>query len=745
MNGKYAVSVGGVLMLSVWVHSDVTQAASVETDNAVYRQMIDFTSLVSNADVGAHWLSDNTLEWTLEDENGRSFLEADPKANSVRSIFDASRLRTALEKQTGRVFAGRGVPFSNFDYVEGKSKVRFAIVKDYYELDLDSYAVRPIAAPVQSPSLSAQSAKELSLYGPREVPSPSQNHVAIFDNNNLFIRPAQGAPIPLTADGSEWFPWTLRPFSWSSDGTRLLAVRNDWRDVYHMPVVQWLKEGEPVEHALYPYSGGVMEKTELYVLDPSSGAKSQIQAQSEPDQQIWPLSWRKAHSEIFFVRTDRTTKYLQLLVGDAQTGQARVVLTERQPTFVEGVLLSPGVRPQNFFYPLGDGSQFIWRSERSGWSNLYLYDLSGKLLRSLTSGEQPVESVVAVDEEKGWVYFLAAGDRKRPYDLQLYRVNLHGGQKVRLTDGPGVHSISFSPDKTAFVDSYSTPLHPPVTELRRADGTKLRELAYADISKLLALKWRVPEEFTAKAADGKADLYGVLYKPHDFDASKRYPVVEIEYMGNFGSVVPHTFLSRRGNEANALTQLGFIVFIVDGRGTPGRGKAFQDFTYHNIGKIEIPDHVAVLKQVAADRPYMDLSRVAITGGSWGGYFAIRAMLTEPSTYKVGVAAIPVVDLTAARHPIEPYMGLPQESVEGYAQASNIPLADRLQGKLLIIASTSDTNATFSATMRMADAFIKARKHFDLVVLPGEEHNFSPSAYAYYIEAQNSYLVEQLRP
>jgi dipeptidyl aminopeptidase/acylaminoacyl peptidase len=256
--------------------------------------------------------------------------------------------------------------------------------------------------------------------------------------------------------------------------------------------------------------------------------------------------------------------------------------------------------------------------------------------------------------------------------------------------------------------------------------------------------WRDPEEFTAKAADGVTDLHGVLYKPFDFDPAKRYPVVEFIYGGPQRTNVGRTFGFTAGGGV-ALAQLGFITFVVDGRGTAERGKAFQDVAYRNFGRNEIPDHVAVLKQLGAARPYMDLSRVGIMGGSWGGYMTIRALLLAPETYHVGVSTAPVGDLYDHHAgAIEGYMGLVESNREGYDYASSLRLADRLRGHLMLMHGTSDVNATFSATMKLADAFTRAGKQYDLRVFSELNHSVT-GIFDYWQETTRRYFVAHLRP
>ena len=285
---------------------------------------------------------------------------------------------------------------------------------------------------------------------------------------------------------------------------------------------------------------------------------------------------------------------------------------------------------------------------------------------------------------------------------------------------------------------------PLAAELRRADGKLLQTLSKANIDALSELKWRPPDEFVVKAADGKTDLYGVLYQPYDFDANKKYPVIDFIYAGPQAAVVPQTFMGNFG-APQVMAQLGFVTFIVDGRGTPGRGKEFQDVVYGNLGRYEIPDHVAALKQLAEKRPYMDLNRVGIRGYSWGGHFALRAMLQAPEVYHVGVAGAPDTDLyNHIPNDVEPWLGQPQKNKEAYDYGTNYWLAGNLKGKLLLVHGTSDVNVPFSVTMRMVDALIRAGKFFDLVVVPEGSHS-STAGPTYAWEAARRYFHEHLKP
>ncbi|MGE0553212.1 MAG: DPP IV N-terminal domain-containing protein [Gemmatimonadales bacterium] len=718
-----------------------SRAQGVDRDS-VYRRMLDFPSLVKGGAVTPHWLGDGRSFWYLAGgPDSTVVLRVDPVANRVEAMADVARVRRAVAGAVGYSPRYRGLPFSELELTDDGRAIEFELDDRRWQLDLGTYGVRRVG------SAAARLVKDAEP----EFPSPDGRWVAHFREHNLWLRSTlDRRSIQITTSGVDdnaWLPGQLvglaAPMPWSPDGNRLLAVKANLRGVGRIPVVHWLKpEEEQVDWVRYPRTGGAIAQAELYAVDVRRRGTTRLDTGSERDQRLWPLTWRSDGREVYLLKSDRLMKRVDLLAADPETGHTRILVTDRQESFIEGLAMAPAT----LFHPLADGERFIWRSERDGWSHLYLYRMDGVLERRLTQGGYPVDRLVGVDEKAAWVYYLARPDRARPYDVHLMRVELGGGRPTRLTEAPGEHAIAMAPGFEYFIDTHSTVSTPPVVELRSADGSLIRVLSRADVSDLVALGWRAPEEFTVKAADGVTDLYGVLYRPFDFDPSRRYPVIDLQYMGNFVQSAPHRFVGTwLGDEAQALTQLGFIVYIVDARGTTGRGKAFQDFTYGNVGRIEVPDHVAALRALAATRPWLDTTRVGITGYSWGGYFTIRAMLTAPEVFRVGVSGAPVVDFLADPRPIEPYMGMPQDESEAYERGSNLRLADRLRGKLLIAIGTSDVNVTFNHTMRMAHAFFRAGKYFDLIVLPEESHTLSPAARAYYLEARARYFVEHLRP
>jgi dipeptidyl aminopeptidase/acylaminoacyl peptidase len=364
--------------------------------------------------------------------------------------------------------------------------------------------------------------------------------------------------------------------------------------------------------------------------------------------------------------------------------------------------------------------------------------------KKVTSGAFPVHRVVRVDSARRQIYVLGSGDSARPYDRHVYRVALDGTGFTALTSGPGQHEAVFSSSGDFFVDSYSSLTQPHTVELRRADGTLIKQLGKGSTATLDAAGYTPPEPFRVKAADGTTDLYGVLYRPTGFDATKRYPIVDYIYAGPFLAVHQTTYAPTSGMHriSASLAQMGFVVALLDARGTPGRGKAFQDANYGRIGEIEITDHVAAIRELARSRPYMDTTRAGIVGHSWGGYFALRGMLTAPDFFKVGYAGAPG-DLTEAASINEPNMGLLANNKSGYDAGSNIGRASALRGRLKIMHGTSDVMAPLSTTMRMVQALIEANKTVDLLIMPGQPHGPAGAAGRYYREDVRRYMATHL--
>lgn len=467
--------------------------------------------------------------------------------------------------------------------------------------------------------------------------------------------------------------------------------------------------------------------------------RKQIEVEAKPIELFYygspNFTWFADSQRFYYRETERGHKSVRLLEVNAKTGATRPLVEERAETMVNSTNL--------WMRLINQESEIIWSSERDGWNHLYLYDVkTGQLKNQITRGEWVVRGIEHVDEQARQLYFTAAGREtgRDPYLRHLYRINLDGAGLKLLTAEEAEHSISFSPDGKYFVDAYSRVDLPTVSVLRRPeDGSVAQELERADIAKLLATGWKFPEPFKGKGRDGKTDIYGLIWRPSNFNPAKRYPVVENIYTGPHSAFVPKTFAAYR-HHAQVIAELGFICVFVDGMGTAQRSKAFHDVSYKNLGDGGLPDHIAVLKQMAARYPYMDLSRVGIWGHSAGGYDSTHAVLTHPEFYKVAVSS-------AGNHDHrmdkawwnESWMGSPVG--QHYIEQSNVTLAGNLQGKLLLAHGDLDENVPIAATIKLVDALIKANKDFDLIVMPNRNHGFGNDPY--FIRRRWDFFVRHL--
>ncbi|WP_086663352.1 S9 family peptidase [Lentzea kentuckyensis] len=516
--------------------------------------------------------------------------------------------------------------------------------------------------------------------------------------------------------------------SWSPDSTKVLAHRTDQRDVRqtHLLESRPADGSAPRVHTQrYAYPGDeAMPLAELVVFDVAEGTA--VFAQTEPllMPEFSPIMagwawWADDSSAVYFLSRPRDQHTLTLNRMDARTGEVRVVVSETG---------SNRVGPNQFMYGLPIvrvlENEVLWFSQRDGWGHLYRYDLhTGELLNQVTSGQWLVREILHVSD--GVVHFMASGlVTEDPYRRTVCRVGLDGNGFELVTDDALDHVVTVAPNGRYFVDSASTVDTPPVTVVRDWSGNVLVPLEQADITRLVATGWTAPERFCVKAADGETDIYGVLYKPRGFDPSQSFAVVDSIYPGPQVTRVDPCFdPGGMGMDAEPLAAVGFVVVALDGRGTPGRSKAFLDFSYGNLADAgSLEDHVAALQQLAASRPWMDLDRVGIMGHSGGGFAAGRAMLAFPETFHAGVAMSGSHD---ARH-----IGLGwAESCDGannpeaWLRASNVEIADQLLGKLLLVHGELDDTVHVDHALALADALIAAGKDFEMLIVPGAEHLF----------------------
>ena len=432
--------------------------------------------------------------------------------------------------------------------------------------------------------------------------------------------------------------------------------------------------------------------------------------------------WSADGATFFFTYNQRGHQVFRQLAIDAATGTVRIVAEETSPTFID--------YPNKIWtHWIGD-DELLWMSERDGFNHIYVIDLAhGNVKRQLTRGAWMVRAVDSVDEATRTLVLRVMGidPAQDPYYEHFVRVSMDGGDVVRLTHGDGTHVLEWSPDRAFYVDTWSRVDLPPVHELRRgADGSLVTELGRADASAMVAAGWTWPERCASVGRDGATQVYGVIWRPCGSanDSSPR-AVLEDIYAGPHDYFVPKAFAV--WSSERSLTQAGFVVVQVDGMGTNWRGKAFHDVCWKNLKDAGLPDHVAWLRAVAATRPWMDLSRVGIYGGSAGGQSAMRALLDFPDVYSVAVADCGCHDNRMDKiWWNELWMGWPVD--ESYQRSSNVVDAAKLQGKLMLIVGELDENVDPASTLQVSAALVRAGKDHELVVVPGAGHGSAETAY-----------------
>ena len=528
---------------------------------------------------------------------------------------------------------------------------------------------------------------------------------------------------------------------WSKDSGKFAAVRQDQRKVGDLWVINSLANPRPtLETYRYAMPGEADQpQPELFVFDLASKSKDVIKAEAFKDQTVSifmaprkaldrereepvPPQWlADTDDKLYFGRQSRDLHRYDVCLADLKTGQVKVLIEERLNTYVE-------VQPLRL---IDGGREMIWWSERDGWGHYYLYDGSGRLKTQLTSGEYTGQGIAGVDETARVMFFNACGREpgQDPYYMHLYRVNLDGSGLRLLNPGDATYSAAMSDSARYFINTFSRVDTAPRSELRDANGALLLELETVDLSALMEAGFKFPEPFKVKADDGITDLYGVMYKPFNFDPERQYPIIAYVYPGPQTESVSKTFSPRNANVA--LAQLGFVVIEVGNRGGhPQRSKWYHNFGYGNLRDYGLADKKRAIEQLAMLHPSIDIDRVGIYGHSGGGFMSTAAMLVYPDFFKVAVSS-------AGNHENNIYNRWWSEKHHGvkevvdkdgnikfeYSIETNSELAKNLKGRLLLTTGDMDNNVHPANTLRVAAALIKAGKRFDFFIFPGQRHGF----------------------
>lgn len=684
--------------------------------------------LVPQLSVEPNWIGKGHDFWYVrETADGRDYLRVDGMTGASRPLFDHERLAADLAA-AGAAATARDLSLREAELDEAGGALSFGVGKARYRLDLATGKLTPTDAPARDRSLSPDgrwrvSVRDWDLYLTDTRTGESRRLTDDGAPDQPYARPVVNLKV-MVAKGSDR-PALEPDVAWSPDSRRFATYRLDLRRGRKLGLVQSTPPGgAPPKLFVYDYPLTGDAETPLarpMVFEAGTGRRVDLKTPPEPILYYYgpEFTWSKKTGEVLLQRTSRGYQAIDIDSFDPQTGVGRTVAQERDPRFIDAYTFDWSyVDPRD---------AVILLSERSGWAHLWLADGKGGV-RALTRGDWRVHKLEHASGETGRVLFSAGGGEGSPdpYLRRLYRTDLKGAAPRLLTPEPLDHAVSVSPDGTVFVDNMSRVDEPTRSVLRSArDGRILAELGRADVSRLLALGFRMPERFHTTAADGKTPIFGVLYRPAGFSAESAptasLPVIDNIYTGPHYVMAPTSFAAAlTGRNAVSVAQIGAAVINVDGRGTNKRSRAFTAQAYQNLGEVGLDDHVKAIRDLAERYPYLDAGRVGVYGFSAGGYDVVRAMTRRPDVYKVGVSASGNHDNRLDKATWnELWMGPTLGPV--YDANSNVTHAGALAGKLLLAHGEMDENVPPAATFRLVDALIAANKDFDLLVVPGADH------------------------
>jgi len=575
--------------------------------------------------------------------------------------------------------------------------------------------------------------------------SPDGKFVSFVRNHNLWlVNLADGKERAITQGGTEeirkgeldWvYPEELEiktAYWWSPDSSAIAYLEMDERRVSQYPLVDFSSPRGEAELERYPVAGGANPVVRVLVVFVQGGEPRAMDIGAETDIYIPRVNWLNDSKHIAIQHLNREQNTLDLLIADAATGKTRTALSEQDPNWVN-------VSDDLYFFK--DGKRFLWSSERTGYRHLYLYNLDGKLLAQLTKGEWEVTSLNAVEESKGVVYFTAT--EKSPLERHLYRVGVDGSGFTRITKEEGTHDGVLAPNAATFYDTHSNTAAPPRQDLYRTDGSRIAVINENQVAELADYHLSPVEFLTVKSRDGVL-LNASIIKPPNFDAQRKYPVLVSTYGGPHAQVVRNAWGGSSFLWHELMAQKGYIIFLLDNRGSAGRGHVFETPLHLRLGAQELSDQrdgVQYLKSL----PYVDASRIGIWGWSYGGHMTLHAMFEAGDDFKAGFAGGPVTDWRYYDSIYtERYLGLPQKNEKGYRDSSPVKYAAQLKGKLLIAHGTGDDNVHFANTLTVINEFIEAGTYVEVLAFPGRGHGVSdPPARRVLMQRVTQFFLDNL--
>ncbi len=766
--------------------------------------------MVFSASVDPHWLKKSDRFWYVyETTEGKNWYIVDPVKGEKKQLFDKTKLAAEITKIVKDPFDAEHLAIDSLRFVKDENWIQFE-VKSTLEVEKkdttvkkDSVTKKPTAPAVKEKktfyfeyNLTTGQLVELTDFTkPKRNArwasiSPDGETIVFAKNYNLYwmdkanyekaLKNEEDSTIvehKLTTDGVENFEYgntqnetnvdkeknkNKRKSAfvyWSPDSKNFVKIKTDSRSVKDLWVINSIAEPRPtLETYKYMMPGEKESPIDYFlVFDMVTKTKKELDIKQFKDQDVavwtapnmvntrdddWrPLKWLGTATKLYFSRTSRDLKRIDVCEVDIQSGTVKPLIEERMNTYVE--IKRVGL--------VNGGEELIQWSERDGWAHFYLYDGKGSLKNQITSGAYHCEDIVGIDEKKRVLYFSANGKEQGedPYYLHLYRVNFDGTGLRLLNPGEFEHSMSMNDNNLFYVDNFSRVNTIPKSILYNSEGKKILDLETADFSSLFAAGYKFPEIFKVKADDGITDLYGVMYKPFNFDSTKKYAVAEYVYPGPQTEAVNKSF-SLPNARTDRLAQIGIIVVTVGNRGGhPSRSKWYHNYGYGNLRDYGLADKKAALEQLADRFSYIDIDRVGIHGHSGGGFMSTAAMLVYPDLFKVAVSSSGNHDNAVYnRWWSEKHHGVKEQISEKgdtsfiYNIEKNPDLAKNLKGHLLLVTGDIDNNVSPANTIRMANALIKANKRFDFMLMPGQRHGYGDMS-EYFFWALSDYYAKWL--
>lgn len=773
MSGKILCA-SAVLLTSLTITGQAQQGRQLTFEDYAHAEKFmnyNVNPLVDHTVEHPVWLGDGRFWYQDHTAEGTTYILVDPLKKTKGPAFDHAKLAHALNAagaEPGRSSNGTLDPhhlaIGDLSFTNDDRTVLVATGQQHWSCDLSGAGV---CTSTDQAGSSAPSSRRNRRGESRPVELSPDGKKAVFIRDwNLWIRDVTtGEETQLTTDGVQDFGYATdnagwqhsdRPIVlWSPDSKKIATFQQDQRKVGEMYLVPVTNRHPQLQAWKYPLVGDEnVTMIERVVIDVDTRKVIRLKLPSDQHRSTicddvscnggWDdVQWSDDSKQLVFVSTSRDHRQEWLRVANAETGEVREVMTETAPKFFES-----GNDRVNWKYLWGT-DEVLWFSEREGWGQMYLYDgKTGKLKNQITHGEGNVTQVLLVNAAERTLYFLGVGKEKGrdPYFRHYYSIRFDGSGMKLLTPKNADHEVTPSADGKYFIDVASTPTEPQTTVVRTTNGDLALEVTKQDISRLRAAGWVPLTPITVKARDGRTDLYGFLFKPTNFDASKKYPIVNNVYPGpQTGSCGSRSF-SAAHRDMQSLAELGFVVVCIDGLGTPWRSKAFHEYYYANLGDNTIPDQVTGMKELASRFPWIDIDRAGIYGHSGGGNATAAAMFKYPDFFKVGIAESGNHDQRDYEDDwAEKWAGLEVKSSDGtsnYDSQANQNYVKNLKGHLLLAHGTMDDNVPPNNTLLLVDALIKANKDFDLLMIPNAAHGYG-AATSYMTRRRWDYFVQYL--